>query len=199
MTQIREFLTAAKTRFVLTPGAVKFLLGTLLVLAILLAIALSALGPSTRGAEVPLSELRSLAQSGQVAKAELLDEDHAIQGVGRDGRVFHTAYPASDTAASALITEMSDNGTTVTVNPQSGKSALRLFTTTVLPILILANLFALLFAARLGSGALGQVEQFGHINSEGRVGGAITFKNVAGAEEAREELQEVVDYLSNPG
>jgi cell division protease FtsH len=199
MTRFRTFLTDAKTRIVLTSGAVKALLGTLLILAILLIVALSALGPSTRGTSVPLSELRSLAQAGQVERAEFLDEDHAIQGVGRDGRSFHTQYPASDTAANALITEMSDNGTRVSVNPQSGKSALRLFTTAVLPILILANLFALLFAARLGSGALGQVEEFGHVTSEGRVGGAVSFRDVAGAEEAREELQEVVDYLTNPG
>jgi cell division protease FtsH len=199
MNALRRFLTAARTRLVLMPVAMRFLIGALVLLAILLVVLLSALGPSTSGREVPLSELRSLAQSGQVERAELLDEDHAIQGVGRDGAAFHTSYPASDTAAASLITELGDNGATVTVNPQSGKRALRLFTTTVLPILLLANLFALLFAARLGAGALGQVEQFGHIDSEGRVGGAVTFKNVAGAEEAREELQEVVDYLSNPG
>ncbi len=198
MNTLRRLTIAAKDRVLQWPGSVRGLLAALLVLLIALAIAISALGPSTSGREVALSELQSQASTSQVSRAVLLDEDHVIQGTDSSGNAFHTAYPASDAVASALIEQLEDGGATVTVNRQGGKAALRLITTAVLPILLLANLFALLFAARLGTGAMGQVEEFGRLNSESRVGGAVTFKDVAGAEEAREELQEVVDYLSNP-
>jgi cell division protease FtsH len=68
--------------------------------------------------------------------------------------------------------------------------------------MILANLFALLFlAGRAGNGGMSDVETFGTLRG-GRKGAEatsrVTFSDVAGADEAVVELQEVVDYLRDP-
>jgi cell division protease FtsH len=195
MNRLRDLVTAARLRFAVMHQLTRMLLASLLVLTLLLVTALIILGPSERGREVSLTELQSLIDSAQVTDAQLLDEDHVINGEA--GGAFHAAYPSSDATTNQLYADLVESGARVRVEAQSGKAAVRLLTTAVLPILLLANLFALLFTARSG-GALGDVEDFGRLDREGRVGGAVTFRDVAGAEEAREELGEVVDYLRNP-
>src|SRR5205823_14226232 len=103
---------------------------------------------------------------------------------------------------SFLVQLLSDANASVDVDHQSTKTAVRLLTTVVLPLVILANLFALLVTGGKGGGAgIGEVELFGSIG-KGRFGRRrkqpITFADVAGADEAMEELKEVRDYLANP-
>jgi cell division protease FtsH len=196
MNRLRGLLTAARLRLAVMPHLTRLLLGFLLALLVLLISALIVLSPSDRGREISLSELQQLVDGGQVQRAVLLDEDHVINVVADTGEV-HASYPSSDATTSKLFEDLSAAGAEVRIDSQPGKAAVRLLTTAVLPILILANLFALLFTAR-GGGSLGDVEEFGRLDREGRVGGAVTFRDVAGVEEARDELGEVVDYLRNP-
>src|SRR4051794_9067671 len=77
--------------------------------------------------------------------------------------------------------------------------------TFLLPLMILANLFALLFTAGKGaSSGIGEVVTFGSIgkgaNKKKKKGQAalVNFSSVAGADEAVAELKEVVDYLTDP-
>src|SRR5205823_1414738 len=79
---------------------------------------------------------------------------------------------------------------------------IRVIATLVLPLMILANLFVLLFTANRGSSSgIGEVETFGSIG-KGRFGRRkntpTTFADIAGADEAVEELKEVRDYLADP-
>ena len=198
MTRLRTFADDLRMRITLMPRLTRMLLVSLLALVALLFVALLALRPSTEGTKVSLSELGSMIDRGALESATLLDQDHVILGKALSGDSFHTAYPSSDATTSALNDKMREAGVRVAVDPQTSKANVRLLTTAVLPILLLANLFALLFAARSAGGALGEVEEFGKLDREGRVGGSVTFKDVAGVEEAQEELAEVVDYLKNP-
>ena len=91
-------------------------------------------------------------------------------------------------------------GAVVTANEQSGTGKVGGFAEFLLPVLILANIFALLFLGKgAGGGAIGEVTNFGRVDDGARTGGSmVTFADVGGAEEAVIELAEVRDYLKDP-
>jgi len=106
-----------------------------------------------------------------------------------------------DPITATLVEMVTAAGATVSVDAQNGKQAVRAISTFLLPLMILANLFALLFSAGRGGGSgIGDVQMFGTIGKgKARKGAsAVTFDDVAGAEEAVAELKEVRDYLANP-
>lgn len=118
-----------------------------------------------------------------------------------EGRYWLT-YPSSDAAFGVLAEMVTEAGARVTVDPQTPKTIVRAVSTYLLPLLILASFFGLLFTAgKGGGGAIGEVMTFGTIGKgkkKGKSSSATTFADVGGAEEAVVELKEVVDYLTNP-
>ncbi len=70
----------------------------------------------------------------------------------------------------------------------------------VLPLLLLVGLFYFLFARNLRSGAGGMLMSFGRSKHrlQGKDRVKITFDDVAGIEEAKEEVAEIIEFLKNP-
>ncbi|MHC4501632.1 MAG: ATP-dependent metallopeptidase FtsH/Yme1/Tma family protein, partial [Planctomycetota bacterium] len=70
----------------------------------------------------------------------------------------------------------------------------------VLPLLLLVGFFYFVFARNLRSGTGGMLMSFGRskhkVHSKDRV--EVTFKDVAGVEEAKEEVAEIIEFLKNP-
>jgi cell division protease FtsH len=115
---------------------------------------------------------------------------------------YWVSFPSSDALTALVAESVTSAGARVTVDPQSFKRALNDVKTFLLPLMILANLFGLLFTVSRGGGSgIGEVMMFGTIGSR-RVGRgqskAVTFDSVAGADEAVAELREVRDYLADP-
>ena len=132
-------------------------------------------------------------------KAVEEEESVAPPGSGQ----FWLSYPQSDAAFGVLAELVTAAGARVTVDQQTTKSIVRAVSTYLLPLLILASFFGLLFTAGKGGGsAIGEVMTFGSMDKKGKKGGkgtsSTTFADVGGAEEAVVELKEVVDYLTNP-
>ena len=111
-------------------------------------------------------------------------------------------YPSSDAAFGVLSELVISSGAEVSVDPQTSKTIVRSVSTYLLPLLILAAAFGLLFTAgKGGGGAIGEVMTFGTLGAKKQKKGLTaptTFGDVGGAREAVTELTEVVDYLSNP-
>ena len=195
------------------------LLGLLGVLAGLFLYCLSFLAPSPTGQKIPLSNFYTLSTDHAVTQLILRDEDaqalgttkctaraatviHACTGTTSTAR-FWLSYPKSDAATKDLIDQARAAKALVVVDAQTRKGEVRIVTMFVLPLLMLATVFVLLTTAgRAAASGIGAVEMFGSIGSSSRFGRKrhrpITFADVAGADEAVEELQEVRDYLANP-
>jgi len=168
-------------------------------------ILLGGLNPSAQGQQVPLNQVLDAAGQRQVQSAKIYNEDAQVAIVTRAGQHVFAPYPKSEGETSQLINLFDKAGAQLTIDQQSGKGSRRLIVQFLLPILILVTLFTLftLLAKGASSGA-SAFAGFSKFGGKGRKKGqqdpdAITFKNVAGVPEALEELQEIVDFLANPG
>ena len=124
----------------------------------------------------------------------------SVDGVPDGAVVVRTALPSSGSVTVKLSDAVAATGATVEVDPQSFQAGVRIATEFLLPVMILANLFGLLFVGKGGgSSAIGEVTDFGRVDDGSRTGGSsVTFADVGGAEEAVTELAEVRDYLKDP-
>ncbi|HWC36764.1 MAG TPA: ATP-dependent zinc metalloprotease FtsH [Mycobacteriales bacterium] len=115
--------------------------------------------------------------------------------------VIHAAVPGGGSAFQALENVLRDTNTPYVVDQQGSKHAVQAISTFLLPLMVLADLFALLFTiTRAGGSAIGEVMVFGTIG-RGRLKrgeSTIGFDDVGGADEAVAELREVRDYLADP-
>ena len=190
-------------------GLLVALTASLVALLALFAAALSYLRPPEERRELTLDQLSSLADEKRLVEARFLDADATITGRFSAGAGepsgsgdFYLSYPSSDAVTALLVETTTEAGARVSIDPQPAKDVIGTVSTFLLPLMILANLFALLLAgSRGGSSGIGEVTTFGTIGDKRRRRRGtqpVTFDQVAGADEAVAELREVVDYLKDP-
>ncbi len=139
-----------------------------------------------------------------IAQATLLSQDDRLVGTlvtptGPPQR-FSTALPSADNTS--LLQALAAGGTRLAVDAQEAKALVRFLAQFLLPLVILADLFTLLFfLVQAGGGQAAELVRFGTLGSRrpDREAQPTTFADVAAAEEAVIELAEVRDYLGDPG
>lgn len=98
--------------------------------------------------------------------------------------------------------ELLEKNTTIKINNEPPRIWLWNLAGMILPLLFLVGLFYFLFARNLRSGAGGMLMSFGRsrhrLQSKDKDRVQITFKDVAGIEEAKEEVAEIIEFLRNP-
>ncbi len=132
--------------------------------------------------------------AGEVQTATFLDRSNAVQGDLTDGSSYHVDYPAD--YASTLTTKVLDAGVEVDTDAQQ-ESLWSSLLIQLLPILLLIGAFAWLLS-NMGGGA--NVLRFGKSKARraNRDEPEVTFADVAGCDEALEELGEIRDFLADP-
>jgi cell division protease FtsH len=200
----RAFLASARR----SKPAVLALVASVVVLLVLYGVALVFLSPSSPGREVSLDTLIEDTSAKRVTQAKFLDEDARIEGMLAPANPaeapdrFWTSYPRSDAATNDLLRNLSGSGAKVSVDSQSTKAMVRFVAQFLLPLVILANLFALLFYLARGGGGASEFLVFGKVGDKrlkaGRGQEHTTFADVAAATEEIAELAEVRDYLADP-
>jgi cell division protease FtsH len=200
------------------------LTATLAVLVLVFGLVVAWVNSGPGGTKVPLSSVKALAQGDRVEKAVFLNEDNqfvltlrsaaeasqllgskaafptSVQGVTDGNATVRVEVPSNGLAAQDLQNSLQAGGAIITADHQTGKARGRQLYEFLLPILILANIFAIIFLGKgSGSSAIGDVTNFGRVEDGGRTGAsAVTFADVGGADEAVIELAEVRDYLKDP-
>lgn len=163
-------------------------------LALLLVVSLFGNAGQTPGTTIRYSDFRNSVVSGEVAEVQLGDD--LITGRLRNGESFATVPVPNDVEITRLLEQ---NNVQFTGKQKEQPNMLLYILLNSLPfILILGIAF---FALRQmqkggGGGAMGFGKSKAKLLTERS--GKVTFDDVAGIDEAREELQEIVEFLRDP-
>ena len=153
----------------------------------------------TQAEEINFSQFLELVGNGGIKEVEIL-EDRTIRGEQVSGQEFVTYSPPS-TDNSELVRELTASGAEVHSPKPKSESAWVSFLLNLLPFLLLIGIW-LYFMRQMqgGVGGRGGAMSFGR--SRARLLNPdqtpVTFEDVAGIEEAKEEVAEVVEFLKDP-
>ncbi len=156
---------------------------------------LAVAGRDERRTELDYSEFQATLDAGEVRSATFLEGDQTIEGELRDGTPYRVAYPVD--AQETITTELEERGVDIDVDPQKG-SPLVGFLFQLIPVVLIVGAFIWIMNQSQAGG--GRVMQFGKARAKQvtKDQPKTTFADVAGVDEAIEELQEVKEYLQNP-
>jgi cell division protease FtsH len=169
-------------------------------LYVLLAIVVIALGTSLLDQQPSVqetwkySQLINQVEKGAVQVVAIKTDRTEAKATSEDGKVYVVNLPNDP----QLIDFLREHDVNVEIDPQSNDNLwFRALSSLFVPILLLVGLFFLLRRAQNGPGS--QAMNFG--KSKARVQmepqTQVTFSDVAGIEQAKLELNEVVDFLKN--
>jgi len=144
--------------------------------------------------------LTQLDQSGQIKTVTLDTKDNSVEVTKPDGKKYEIGYPIdySDVLVNKLrAAQAANNISDFDVRPARSSVILSLLTY-VLPFLIFIGFWIFLMNQVQGGGS--KVMSFGKSRAKRLSVDSpkITFRDVAGADEAVEELHEIKEFLENP-
>ncbi|WP_260929025.1 ATP-dependent zinc metalloprotease FtsH [Novosphingobium sp. 9] len=147
------------------------------------------------GPLIPYSDFRAKVAQDTVASVDIGDD--RIDGKLKNGENFSTIPVANDTS---LVQLLQDHDVRYAGKSPEQGSMLLYVLANFLPFLLLLGIAV--FALRQvqkggGSGAMGFGKSKAKLLTERA--GRVTFDDVAGIDEAREELEEIVEFLRDPG
>jgi cell division protease FtsH len=141
--------------------------------------------------------VKEISSSGDTVQGEF---EREVRYEGDEAKRFETEFPtfADDQELSELLQA---NDVVINAEPPDQRSLLETLLFSFGPTILLVALFVFLFRRAAGAaGGGGMIGQFGRSRAR-RVEPAtqdVTFEDVAGIDEAKQELAEVVDFLRNP-
>ncbi|HLN09042.1 MAG TPA: ATP-dependent zinc metalloprotease FtsH [Xanthobacteraceae bacterium] len=168
------------------------------VIIVLLLLALFTLfqnpGQRTTSTDISFSQLLNEVEQGRVH--DVVIQGPEIHGTFGDGRTFQTYAPSDPT----LVSRLYNKGVSISAKPQ--QDPVPWFVSLLvswLPFIALIGVW--IFLSRQMQGAGGKALGFGKSRAKllTEAHGRVTFEDVAGVDEAKQDLQEIVEFLRDPG
>jgi cell division protease FtsH len=148
---------------------------------------------SVSSSKIPFSNFLKNVEDGRVVQVNITG--NTIEGVLSDGSSFNTYAPNDPN----LVEKLSSKGVNITASPQEDKMPSLLgILLSWFPMLLLIGVWIFFMKQMQGGrgGAMGFGRSKAKLLSEAR--GKVTFNDVAGIDEAKEEVEEIVEFLKDP-
>ncbi len=144
-----------------------------------------------------IAQKSGLIAKGQIEEVTIDTEDNKldVKEKGEEGKSWSTGYPPN--TEQSLINLLDENNVTTKVKPKGGSGWLGVLTY-VLPFVLFLGFWIFLMNQMQGGGS--RVMNFGKSKAKRMSVDApkITFRDVAGVDEAVQELHEIKEFLENP-
>jgi len=165
-----------------------------LVLGSVLASLFGQFKPTNNSTEISYSQFIQSVKQGNVSSVKIAGSQ--ISGVTSLGEEFDTYSPGD----LGLMGDLLNNGVSVQATPPAKESFLKQLIISLAPILLLIGV--IMYTMRSAGGAMGGKNPMSFGKSKARLitkdEAQVTFADVAGVDEAKEEVSELVDFLSDP-
>ncbi len=166
-----------------------------LVIAFVLMSVFTSFGPQ-RADKVPLTYSQFIEDVKQKRVKEVRIEGNQVSGVMHSGEIFRTYAPEDP----GLIADLLNNGVAINAQPPEKQGVLMQIFISWFPMLLLIGVWIFFMRQMQGGGGGKGAMSFG--KSKARMLGEdqvkVTFNDVAGVEEAKEDVAELVEFLRDP-
>ena len=164
-----------------------------LILILILFLAQSFLGSQPKPKEYALNTFLKRLEAGEVSEVLIKNQDHIIEGELKNGEKFTVTYEENYDITEKLI----DKDVITKVDPQK-ESIWFVALINLLPFVLIIGIWLFMMNQMQGGG--NRVMSFGKSRAKrlSQDQPKVTFKDVAGVDEAVEELKEIEEFLANP-
>jgi len=167
------------------------------VVAVVLMVVFQSFSPKTASADaLTYDQFVQEVQGNHVAKVNIAEDRTTIAGERKDGTKFTTYNPGDKD----LVNDLINHGVTTTQAPPASGLSLVAILLNVLPWLLFIGIWVYFMRQMQqggGKGAMSFGRSRAKLQSEDQ--SKVTFADVAGCDEAKEEVSELVEFLRDPG
>ncbi|HSM12224.1 MAG TPA: ATP-dependent zinc metalloprotease FtsH [Lysobacter sp.] len=167
------------------------------IVAVVLMVVFQAFGPRAASAEpLAYNEFVQQVQSDRIEKVKISDDRTTITGERKDGSSFTTYSPGDKD----LVNELLQHKVAIEQAPPAGGPSLVYILINILPWLLFIGIW-IYFMRQMQQGGSKGAMSFGKSRAklQGEDQVKVTLADVAGCDEAKEEVGELVEFLRDPG
>ena len=152
-------------------------------------------GSSKNDTSLVYSQFMEQVKDGKIAKVEI--DNHKIKGTTSEGKKFNTYAPTDPW----LVSDLLKNNVIVEAKPEEQQSVLMSIFISWFPMILLVGVWIFFMRQMQGGSKGGGPFSFGKSKARqlDQTNNQTTFADVAGCDEAKEEVTEIVEFLKDPG